>query len=295
MTAIAAELTELIELAKMSSEADLPELQSQADAIEKRWKEQETQLYLGGEFDACNCYLTLSGGAGGTEAQDWAAMLARMYLRYAERQGWKTNLLEKTDGQEAGIKTATFHVTGEMAYGNLKCEKGTHRLVRISPFGAKGLRQTSFALVEVLPEIAETKEIDINPNDLRVDTFRSGGAGGQNVNKVESAIRITHIPTNIVVACQTERSQLQNRMQAMNLLRAKLLEKKRTEELEQKKDLKGATQSADFGQQIRSYVLHPYQMVKDLRTNAETSDTAGVLDGDIQMFVDAELKRLSRT
>jgi peptide chain release factor 2 len=181
-----------------------------------------------------------------------------------------------------------------MAYGNLKCEKGTHRLVRISPFGAKGLRQTSFALVEALPEITETKEVEINMNDLRVDTFRSGGAGGQNVNKVESAIRLTHLPTGLVVACQTERSQVQNRERAMNLLRAKLLERKRAEELEQKKELKGASQSADFGQQIRSYVLHPYQMVKDLRTDTETSDTTGVLDGDIQQFIDAELKRQAK-
>ncbi len=285
---------ELIELVKMASPGDLPGLETEAAKLEEQWKTTETQLYLGGEFDANNCYLTVSGGAGGTEAQDWAAILVRMYLRYAERMGWKTQLLEKTDGQEAGIKTATFLVSGEMAYGNLKCEKGTHRLVRISPFGAKALRQTSFALVEVLPEITETKEIDINPNDLRIDTFRSGGAGGQNVNKVESAIRITHIPSGIVVACQTERSQLQNRAQAFNILRAKLLEKKRQEELEQKKELKGATQSADFGQQIRSYVLHPYQMVKDLRTNAETGNTAAVLDGDLQMFIDAELKRAAR-
>ncbi len=221
-------------------------------------------------------------------------MLMRMYLRYSERQGWKTSFVEKTDGQEAGIKSATVRIEGPMAYGNLKCEKGTHRLVRLSPFNAKNLRQTSFALVEVLPEIPESTHIDINPNDLKIDTFRSGGAGGQNVNKVESAIRITHLPSGIVVACQSERSQLQNRQLAMNLLRAKLLEKQREEELEQKQELKGASESADFGQQIRSYVLHPYQMVKDLRTDTETSDTTGVLDGDIQQFIDAELKRQAK-
>ena len=294
LTEIAQGVSDLLELAEHAEASDVPSLQAEADALEKKWLEVELQLYLGGEFDMGNCYLTVSGGAGGTEAQDWAAMLMRMYLRYCERKGWETKLLEKTDGQEAGIKTATFHVTGDMAYGNLKCEKGTHRLVRLSPFNAKSLRQTSFALVEVLPEIEETEEVVINPNDLRIDTYRSGGAGGQNVNKVESAIRITHIPSGIVVACQTERSQLQNRQQAMNMVRAKLLEKKRAEELEQKTELKGARQSADFGQQIRSYVLHPYQMVKDLRTDTETSNTTGVLDGDIQMFIDAELKRLAK-
>ncbi len=294
IAALANEVHVLVELTQMSEPADLPVLEKQAAAAEELWKKLEVQLYLGGEFDGLNCYLTISGGAGGTEAQDWAAMLARMYLRYCERQGWKTTLIDKTDGQEAGIKTATFLVSGDMAYGNLKCEKGTHRLVRISPFGAKGLRQTSFALVEVVPEIEETNEIEINMNDVRVDTFRSGGAGGQNVNKVESAIRLTHMPSGIVVACQTERSQLQNRERAMNLLKARLLEKKRAEDEEKNKEHRGATQSADFGQQIRSYVLHPYQMVKDLRTDAETSDTTGVLDGDIQMFVDAELKRQAR-
>ncbi len=288
------ETSDLMELTKQAEETDLPDLESEFGKLQSRWATLETQLYLGGEFDASNCYLTISSGAGGTEAQDWASMLARMYLRYCERQSWQCNVLEKTDGQEAGIKTVTFHVVGDMAYGNVKCERGTHRLVRLSPFNAKNLRQTSFALVEVLPEITETDEIEIAQSDLRVDTYRSGGAGGQHVNKTDSAVRITHLPTGIVVACQTERSQQQNRAQAMNMLRAKLLEKKRAEEEVQKSELKGATQSADFGQQIRSYVLHPYQMVKDLRTDTETSNTTAVLDGEIQMFIDAELKREAR-
>ena len=251
-------------------------------------------LYLSEEFDHTNAYLTISGGAGGTEAQDWAGFLMRMYLRYCERMEWKTTVLDKTDGQEAGIKTVTIFVEGDPAYGYLKCERGTHRLVRLSPFNAKSLRQTSFALVEVLPEIKDTGEIVINDNDLRIDTYRSGGAGGQHVNKTDSAVRITHLPTGIAIACQTERSQIQNRERAMNLLKAKLLELKRANEQDQKQELKGASQSASFGQQIRSYVLHPYQMVKDLRTEMETSNTQGFLDGDIQSFIDAELKRRAR-
>lgn len=249
------------------------------------------KLYLSGEYDLGNCYLSISAGAGGTEAQDWATMLLRMYLRYCERQGWKTSVLEKTDGQEAGVKSATIFIEGSPAYGYLKCERGTHRLVRLSPFNAKNLRQTSFALVEVLPEIPETSEIAIEEKDLRIDTFRSGGAGGQHVNRTDSAVRITHLPSSIVVACQNERSQLQNRAQAMNILRAKLLERKHEEDRKKKTELKGATKSADFGQQIRSYVLHPYQMVKDLRTDVETSDTDTVLDGDLQDFIDAQLKK----
>lgn len=278
----------------MASESDLPGMQTDFDGMMKRWSVLEPMLYLSGEFDHNNAYVTISGGAGGTEAQDWAGFLLRMYLRYCERMEWKTTLLDKTDGQEAGIKTATILVEGDPAYGYLKCEKGTHRLVRLSPFNAKSLRQTSFALVEVLPEIKNVDEIKIEAKDIRVDTYRSGGAGGQHVNKTDSAIRITHLPTNIVVACQTERSQIQNRERAFNMLYAKLAERKRLEEQDQKNELKGASQSADFGQQIRSYVLHPYQMVKDLRTDYETSNTQGVLDGDIQNFIDAELKLLAR-
>ena len=274
-----------------STAEDLPSLEEEFSALASQWKEVETGLYLSGEFDANNAYLTLSGGAGGTEAQDWAAMLMRMYLRYCERLGWTAQLIEKTDGQEAGIKSATIHIRGEFAYGFLKCERGTHRLVRLSPFNAKNLRQTSFALVEVLPEITETVEITIEEKDLRIDTFRASGAGGQHVNKTDSAVRVTHKPTGIAVACQSERSQQQNKIQAMNMLRAKLLEKKRAEDAEKKEGLKGARKSADFGQQIRSYVLHPYKMVKDLRTNVETSNTDRVLDGDLQQFIDAELKR----
>jgi len=277
------------------TDEDLPELEKEYNALLEEWEKLEVQLYLGGEFDNNNCYVTISSGAGGTEAQDWVAMLLRMYLRFCERQDWKTSILEKTDGQEAGIKSVTVYVEGPMSYGMLKCERGTHRLVRLSPFNAKNLRQTSFALVEALPEISESNEVSIDTKDLRVDTYRSSGAGGQHVNKTDSAVRITHMPTGLVAACQSERSQQQNRRQAMNILTAKLLEVQREKEAKKKDGLKSARKSADFGQQIRSYVLQPYQMVKDLRTNTETSDTTGVLDGDLQQFIDAELKRSAKS
>jgi peptide chain release factor 2 len=287
---LASDTDGLLELAEQSEEADEADIQEEAEKLMEAWDKLEVKLYLSGEFDQENCYLSISGGAGGTEAQDWAAMLMRMYLRYCERQGWKTSILEKTDGQEAGIKSVTVYVEGAPAYGYLKCERGTHRLVRLSPFNAKNLRQTSFTLIEVLPEIPETTEVDIQTSDLRVDTYRSSGAGGQHVNKTDSAVRITHLPTGIVCACQSERSQQQNKIRAMNMLKAKIPEKKNEEEAAKKSTLKGATKSADFGQQIRSYVLHPYQMVKDLRTNEETSNTDGVLDGELQKFIDAGLK-----
>jgi peptide chain release factor 2 len=291
---LAAEVKDLHDIAGESGADDLAALEKEYAALEAKWKTAERALYLGGKYDLGNAYISISGGAGGTEAQDWAGMLARMYLRYAERKEWKTDIVERTDGQEAGIKSITIHVAGDAAYGHLKCERGTHRLVRLSPFNAKNLRQTSFALVEVLPDMSGSHEIEINTNDLRVDTYRSGGAGGQHVNKTDSAVRITHLPTGIVVACQNERSQLQNRERAMNVLKAKLLERKQAEEEAEKKRLKGSATSADFGSQIRSYVLHPYQMVKDLRTNYETSDTAGVLDGDLDLLIEAELKREAR-
>ncbi len=288
------DVTSLLELVPMASESDVPGLTEDVAKAEAAWAKLEPMLYLSGEFDHNNAYLSISGGAGGTEAQDWAGFLLRMYLRYCERQGWKTEILEKTDGAEAGIKSVTILVEGDPAYGYLKCEKGTHRLVRLSPFNAKSLRQTSFALVEVLPEIKDAAAIEIDWNQVRVDTYRSGGAGGQHVNKTDSAIRMTHVPTGIVVSCQTERSQIKNRERATNMLMAKLIEKREEEKVAQNKELKGASQSADFGQQIRSYVLHPYQMVKDIRTEHETSNTSAVLDGDIQDFIDAELKRQAR-
>lgn len=289
--ALVSEVQDLHDIAKESAPTDIPELEKEYAKLLSRWQIAERALYLGGKYDIGNAYLSISGGAGGTEAQDWAGMLGRMYLRYAERKEWKTEVVERTDGQEAGIKSMTIHISGDAAYGHLKCERGTHRLVRLSPFNAKNLRQTSFALVEVLPDMTGTTEIEVRQEDLRIDTYRSGGAGGQHVNKTDSAVRITHLPTNVVVACQNERSQLQNRERAMNVLKAKLLERKLEEEEAEKRKLRGSHVSADFGSQIRSYVLHPYQMVKDLRTNYETSDTAGVLDGDLDLLIDAELKR----
>lgn len=288
---LADQVEDLFQIARESKADEQPMLTEEYQKLHGAWQKAERALYLGGKYDLGNCYISITAGAGGTDAQDWAGMLARMYLRYAERKEWKTETVERTDGQEAGVKSITIHMAGDAAYGHLQCERGTHRLVRLSPFNAKSLRQTSFALVEVLPDMSDAADIQIEAKDLRIDTYRSGGAGGQHVNKTDSAVRITHIPTNIVVACQNERSQLQNRERAITMLKAKLLEKKHMEEEAEKKRLKGSNVSADFGSQIRSYVLHPYQMVKDLRTNYETSDTEGVLDGDLDLLIEAELKR----
>jgi peptide chain release factor 2 len=248
---------------------------------------------LSGKDDSKNCILTIHSGAGGTEAQDWADMLMRMYFRYGEKSGFKMTLLDILEGDGAGIKSATIEVTGEFAYGYMKAENGVHRLVRISPFDSNKRRHTSFASVFVIPEVDDEIEIDINPADLRIDTFRSGGKGGQNVNKVETAVRITHIPTNTVAACQSERSQTQNKANAMKLLKSKLYQKEKEKLDAELDEIEKSKLKIEWGSQIRSYVFHPYNMVKDHRTDVETSDTQGVMDGDLDKFIKAYLLKFS--
>ncbi len=250
-----------------------------------------TELLFSGEYDTRNALLTISAGVGGTEATDWAQMLLRMYLRWAERHRFATEILDQTEGEEVGLKSVTVAVDGRDAYGYLRAERGVHRLVRISPFDSQKRRQTTFGLVEVLPEVEDDVEVEIDPDDLRIDTFRATGHGGQNVNKTDSAVRITHLPTGIVAQSQNERSQLQNKDTAMKILRARLLERALEEREAQLAAIRGEHVEAGWGHQIRSYVLHPYQMVKDLRTEVETSNTGAVLDGDLDVFMLAELER----
>jgi len=267
-----------------------------AEEIKKLSKEVDTlrlETLLSGPYDQNNAIISLHAGAGGTEAMDWVSMLLRMYTRWCEDKGYEVKTLDFLPGEEAGVKSVTLHVIGENAYGYLKCEKGVHRLVRISPFDASGRRHTSFASMDVMPELDNDVEIEIRPEDLKIDTYRSGGAGGQHVNKTESAVRITHLPTGIVVQCQNERSQIQNRETAMKVLKARLLELKERETQEEINKMKGEMKKIEWGSQIRSYVFHPYSLVKDHRTNVENGNIQAVMDGDLDPFINAYLQMMA--
>ena len=281
----------LIELGnEANDESVVPEVKGNVKKLSKKIDNLEVESLLSGKHDEDNAIITIHPGAGGTEAQDWAEMLYRMYSMWAEKNDYKLEELDYLEGDGAGLKSVTFSVSGENSYGYLKGESGVHRLVRISPFDSAGRRHTSFASVEVIPEISDDVEVIINPEDLRVDTYRSSGAGGQHVNKTESAIRITHIPTNIVVSCQTQRSQIQNRETAMKMLKSKLLELKERENKEKIEDLKGVQREIAWGSQIRSYVFCPYTMVKDHRTNYEVGNVEAVMNGDLNGFMESYLR-----
>ena len=273
--------------------AMIPEIQEMLDEFVKELEELRTKTLLSGEYDGCNAILKLNAGAGGTEAMDWCSMLYRMYQRWADKKGFTTEVLDFLDGDEAGLKSITLQVNGENAYGYLKSEKGVHRLVRISPFNAAGKRQTSFVSCDVMPDIEEDLDVEINPDDLRIDTYRSSGAGGQHINKTSSAIRITHLPTGIVVQCQNERSQFQNKDKAMQMLKAKLYLLKQQENAEKAAGIRGEVTEIGWGNQIRSYVMQPYTMVKDHRTGVETGNVDSVLDGKLDIFMNGYLKWLS--
>lgn len=279
---------------ELAVEEDDPTLEEEIDMAVKKLKNKftslELEILLSGPYDRNNAIITLHSGAGGTESQDWVQMLYRMYVRWGERRKYKVETLDLLPGEEAGIKSVTFSLAGENAYGYAKCEKGVHRLVRISPFDASGRRHTSFASVDVMPEVNEDMEVTIDPEELKVDTYRSGGAGGQHVNKTDSAVRITHLPSGIVVQCQSERSQIQNRAYAMRILQAKLLELRRKQQEEELSEIRGELNDIAWGSQIRSYVFHPYSMVKDHRTNVETGNVNAVMDGEIDQFISAFLQ-----
>jgi peptide chain release factor 2 len=289
LEAKADELAQLVALTLKEPDPALEsELQAEVANLGARLEQLEFQLSFSGEYEERNAILALHAGAGGTESQDWAEMLLRMYLRWAERRGFQAQVMETTPGEEAGIKSALVEIVGPYAFGFLKAERGVHRLVRLSPFDASHQRHTSFALVEVLPEAEEDVDIKINPDDLRIDTFRSSGPGGQHMQKTSTAVRITHLPTNLVVTCQSERSQLQNKQNALKVLHARLLELERKAQARAR--LKGEHVAAGWGNQVRSYVLHPYKMVKDHRTGYQTSDASAVLDGDLDDFIKAYLR-----
>ena len=283
---------DLKELAELDDESLRGELEGEIAAMEVELEKRSFTAMLSGPYDRDDALLAIHAGAGGTDSQDWAAMLERMYLRWAEKRGYKTEMLDRTDGEEAGLKSVTIAIDGAYSFGYLRSEKGVHRLVRLSPFDAAHRRHTSFALVEVLPQVAmDDAEVEINPSDLKIDVFRSSGAGGQNVQKNATAIRLTHIPTGIVVTCQNERSQLQNRENALRVLRARLLELRTAEKEQEIAVLRGEYTKAEWGSQIRSYVLHPYQMVKDHRTEYETGNTQAVLDGELDAFMESYLRQ----
>lgn len=283
-------LQDAVELAELGDDSLDDDLSREADALEPIVERLNFRAKLSGKYDAEDAYLAIHAGAGGTDAQDWAAMLLRMYLRWAERRGFKTEIVDEMPGDEAGIKYATISIQGEYVYGYARAERGVHRLVRLSPFDSNHRRHTSFCLVEVWPDVQEEVDIEIDEKDLQIDTFRSSGAGGQNVQKNETAIRITHLPTGLVVSCQNERSQAQNKERALQVLRMRLLDLERQKQEAEFAELKGDHVSAGWGNQIRSYVLHPYQMVKDLRTGYETGQTQAVLDGDLDAFMEAYLQ-----
>ena len=272
----------------------IPEIESSIEELENSLASQRLQTLLTGEYDRNNAILTFHAGAGGTEAMDWVSMLVRMYTRWTERHGFKVNMLDFLDGDEAGLKSAVLSIEGDNAYGYLKGESGVHRLVRVSPFDASGRRHTSFASLEVMPEITDDKDIEIREEDIKMDVFRSSGAGGQHINKTSSAVRLTHIPTGIVVACQNERSQFQNREKAMKMLKSKLLEIKEREHLEKIDDIKGVQKEIAWGSQIRSYVFMPYTLAKDHRTGFESGNINSVMDGDLDGFINAYLKAASK-
>jgi peptide chain release factor 2 len=283
-----------LELAQLDDPTLRGDLEAEVTAIEKEVEERAFITMLSGKYDDDDAILAIHAGAGGTDSQDWAAMLERMFLRWAEQKGYATEILDRTEGEEAGLKSVTIAVDGKYAFGYLRSEKGVHRLVRLSPFDAAHRRHTSFALVEILPQVAmDDPDVEIDPSELKIDVFRSSGAGGQNVQKNSTAIRITHLPTGIVVTCQNERSQSQNREFAMRILRSRLVEIRQAEKDEEVAVLRGEYTKAEWGSQIRSYVLHPYQMVKDHRTDYETGNTAAVLNGDLNAFMEAYLRSAS--